>query len=175
MTGPDSPRRRLAWRILVGLSFALNVLVICAVAGLALSRRHFGDEPPPMKAGLVAPMVGVLPPEERRAVLSERHSAGRSVGVTRGSQDEVRAQVIALLEAEPFDAGALRQLLEESNSRFSAFTAAAQKSICDRLAAMPAAERAEYVDRLKRFGTYRGDWKHDGDRDRNRDGHRPHD
>ncbi|MBE3637936.1 periplasmic heavy metal sensor [Mangrovicoccus algicola] len=171
MTATDAPRRRLLWRLVFGLSLALNVLVVSAGAGLMLSKRGGNEEAPPMRAGFVGPMLGVLPPEDRRAVLSQMHRFGKSIGVTRGGQEEVRAEIVALLEAEPFDAAALRQVLEQSNTRFSAFTEAAQAAICDRLETMPPAMRAEYVDRLKRFGTYRGDWKagHKSDRDRDRD------
>ncbi|WP_172331518.1 periplasmic heavy metal sensor [Mangrovicoccus sp. HB161399] len=179
MSEPASPRRKLAWRILTGVSLALNVLVICAVAGLFLSKRAFdGDRPPPMRPGFVAPLIGVLPPGDRRAVLSELHAIGRAEGVTRGTQEEVRLRVIALLEAEPFDPEALRDLLDGSNAAFAGFTDRAHAVIIDRIAAMPPEERAEYVDRLKRFGTYRGGKDRDGGRKwdgGDGHGHPPHD
>ncbi len=176
MTDPASPRRKLAWRILTGASLALNVLVICAVAGLLLSKRSFdGDPPPPMRPGFVAPLIGVLPPADRRAVLSELHAIGRADGVTRDAQEDVRLQVIALLEADPFDPEELRALLDGSNQAFAGFTEQAHAVIVARLAAMPPEVRAEYVGRLKRFGTYRGG--KDRDRDGKWDGHdhKPHD
>ncbi|WP_171060742.1 periplasmic heavy metal sensor [Poseidonocella sp. HB161398] len=166
MSATASPRRRLAWRILTGLSLALNVLVIAAVAGLVLSRHSFdGDRPPPMRPGFVAPMIGVLPPADRRAVISELHGIGREAGVTRAAQSEIRADVIALLEAEPFDPAALEALLDSANDRFTGFTEASHRVIAARLAQMSPQERAGYVDRLKRFGTYRDGKPHDGDRD----------
>ncbi|WP_108263600.1 hypothetical protein [Mangrovicoccus ximenensis] len=53
------------------------MLVICAVAGLFLSRHVFdGREPPPMRPGFVAPLIGVMPPGDRRGVRAPRGPGG---------------------------------------------------------------------------------------------------
>ena len=169
---PPSPRRPLLWRVIFGLSLAMNVLVICALAGLFLAHDRTRDRPPPpMRSGWVGPLLGSLPPGDRRAVFDDVRRLGEARGISRAGQSEIRSRIIALLEAEPFDPAAFRALLDETEARFGSFALEAQEVLTDRIARMAPAERQDYADRLRRFDSLRGARDKHDDGKPGKDGH----
>ena len=169
------PQRRPLWlRLLIGASFALNVLVIGALIGL-IATGPFRDDRPPMRSTGVAPLVGLLPPKERGEVFTQMRALGRDVGVTPSSQADARQRIIAAVSADPFDPDALVALLRTERERFTTYTSQGEAALAQALAGMSPSERQGYAERLERFDRFKGpggdrprkdrDWSNDKDHD----------
>lgn len=137
MTFASVPRR---WRIVLLASLGLNLLVV----GLALGALWGGpgrERPPGMRG--IAPLVMALPEADRAAL-------ARAVD-TRGRPDARRARFDALLaelRRDPFNPEAARAALAAQRELGARRMAQGEAALVARLAAMGAAERAAYADRL---------------------------
>lgn len=151
MTQLKRPRRPLWQRVLITLSFGLNALVICAVVGLLLSgSRSEGDRPPPLRSGVVAPMIGVLPPDARRDVLKQLRRFGKDNGVSHMARSELDSRAIAVITADPFDPQAMVELLDDNQDRFKVYSRESHVLLAEQLSLMSSDERRAYADRLSR-------------------------
>lgn len=171
-TGPVAPKPRapLWWRVLVGLSLTLNLLVIGLVVGVVLSRKPADDRRPFLPAAGVAPMVRLMPPDHRDAVWSDLRKLGAAEGITRAEREAERIAVQRLIAAEPFDAAALVAALDARQTQEDGFARAGHRVLAERLEEMPQEARAEYAERLERFARFR-DRDFDKKKDRDRFGH----
>ena len=139
------PKKSSRWmRVVLVASLGLNL----AIAGLAIGSLvsgKFGDGPPRSYNFGLGPVARALDPADRKAV-------GMALRRTRPMTDvDLRAQVhdmIAAVRADPFDAAALRALLAAQNVRTAALQTNAQNVLIDHIAAMPAAARIAFADRL---------------------------
>lgn len=148
---PSPPRsglpRGLRWLLIASL--ALNLLVAGLVVGALAREGGPGARPRPAELSL-GPFARALEPEDRRAVL-------RSLGDHRpdlrplGRQDRAAlfAEVMAALRAEPFDRARAAAALAEQSARVAEVERAVRDALLARLAAMTAAERAAFADRLE--------------------------
>lgn len=143
------PRRPLWQRIGIGLSLALNVLVIGTVAGLGLS-GVLGDRPPPLRDAGVLPYVAMLPPPMRREVMHEL----RATGPSRLKMAAEDAKLRGLITADDFDAAAFVAALDARQQQMSGFAVKSHSILAKALEQMPAAERRDYADRLDRFARF---------------------
>lgn len=140
------PKTRLWVRVLLGVSLALNLLVLGLIGGAML--RFGGPDgmrAPPRSVG--AALFRELPREDRRAL---RAGAGES-----HDQRHVRLKADAkalgaALRATPFDAGAMEALLEGHAKTRAESHMSLQRAWLDRVIAMSNAERQAYADRLER-------------------------
>lgn len=157
-TGKAAPKswRRWLWRGLVGLSFGLNLLVIGLILGLALSGGKRDDtRPPPLRAGGIAPLVALLPPEARQSLGQELRQQSRDHGVSRRTRSAERQQLARLIAAEPFDGAAVIAHLDGAAERGDGFNRAGHRALVAELGRLSAAERAAYATRLQRFDRFR--------------------
>ncbi len=140
------PKTRLWVRVLLGVSLALNLLVLGLIGGAML--RFGGPDgmrTPPRSVG--AAMFRELPRADRRAL---RTGAGET-----HDQRHVRLKADAkalgaALRATPFDAAAMATLLEGHAKTRADFHISLQRAWLDRIATMSDAERYAYADRLER-------------------------
>lgn len=147
MDNEKSKPRTLA-RIVLVVSLALNVAVIGAVAGLAVSGRS-NDGPPQRMSFEFGPLGRVLDRDDRRAI----SAAMRRNGPRPLSRDAMKAQLGAIareLRAEPFDPVALAGLIAELRDRSTRVQQNAQTAFVTHSAAMSAADRAALADKLER-------------------------
>lgn len=138
-------RRRRWFRLLLGASLALNLLVLGVVIGAVL--RFGGPDgarrPPPM---LGATLYRELPREDRRGI----REAMRDRSVGRGPDRKTAAlQVAQLVRATPFDATALETLFSEHAARRAQWQTTANAVLLEQLGRMTEAERAAYADRIE--------------------------
>lgn len=134
------------FRVVLGVSLALNLAVVGLAVGAAL---RFGGEggmhPPPRN--MATAMIREMPKEERRALWNK----------TRGTEEDRRADrraeteaVTAALREVPFDAGALEAVLSEQDARRAAFQASVRQAWLERVSQMSDEDRAAYADRVDR-------------------------
>ena len=146
-----APRPRLGFRILLGASLALNLLVIGLIAGAAW--RHGGGpgkgwhHAPPGLQSYAAPYVRALPREARRDL---HRGLRREVGgAGRAERRALYAEMLAALRATPFDAAAVEAVLGTQRERVLALQAAGQARWLATVTAMTPEARARYADRLE--------------------------
>jgi uncharacterized membrane protein len=142
------PRPRRGWRWLLIASLALNALFIGAVVGGAI--RHWRNPPGAMPGGELSLLWQALPGEAREALRGgiddDRRGGREGRERMRGDLRDLRA----LLVAEPFDRAALEAWLLAARDRQAARADRALQRMLDRIAALPAAERARMAERLER-------------------------
>ena len=159
------PRR---WpKILLGVSLALNLLVLGVVGG-AIWRFGGPHDMRSAPRSIGAAMFHELPREDRRA-LREGSSKGHADRRVR-QQAEAKA-VDAALRATPFDRAALETVLEGQSSQRAHFQKSVQDAWLDRIAGMSTTERLAYAERLSARLTERRYWDHHKDRRRDKDRH----
>ena len=137
---PRSPR----WmRIVLGLSLALNLVVVGIVGGALL---RFGGPagflPPSVSLG--AAMYRELPKEERRAIVAETRKSTSARPMRRGKEAEALA---AALRAEPFDPAAVQQVLSGQVEARRDWHQSMQAAWLTRVTEMSAEDRRAYADR----------------------------
>lgn len=157
------PGSRNWMRVLLAVSLALNLLFVGLAVGAAM---RFGG----MAAHHRMPSVGAalfraLPEADRRnlrvrsrELLDHEHE--------RPPMAEA-GEIVAALTAEPFDRLALEAIVARETQRRHAWITATQKAWVDQVAAMSAAGRREYAERLQEVMERRARWL--GRRDRARD------
>lgn len=133
-------------KVLLGVSLALNLLVLGVVGGamLRFGGTH-GDRPPPRSVG--ATLFRELPREDRRALWA---GSGKSHNDRRARQKEEAAAVSAALRATPFDRAALEAVLDAQSAHQVTFQETVQQAWLTRISGMNDADRLAYADRLER-------------------------
>lgn len=146
MAEAETPRSRPSrlWRTVLVVSLALNLAVAGVVVGSAASGRLGKGPPRSFDLGL-GPMARALDPQERRAI-------GRSLRQDRALRDlDLRGrveQVIAVLQAEPFDPQAFRILLEEQAAKVAGLQTQAQDALLEQIIAMTPERRRAFAAHL---------------------------
>jgi Spy/CpxP family protein refolding chaperone len=161
---PPAPRGGRGLKIALGLSLAVNLLILGLVLGALLAAgpgRSDRDDPRLRSLGL-GPFALALPREDRQAVTdridrdalrAERRAMGRSL-----------VQLRAALLAEPFDRAAAEAALAGSRASASAAQAQGHAALLDHIETLSADERAELVERLGRVVRRMGGRDGDGHR-----------
>ncbi len=161
MTDQTPPAGRWQRRLLVA-SLALNLLIVGAVVGLAVSGGSKGG---PQRFDLTAgPVTRAMEPERRDRV----RDALRDSDVFRpANRAEMRADTQALLttlRAATFDEDAFRAALTRQRARLQAGQEAVLNAVTREISEMSVEERTEFADRLEQQ-LRRGPSQRSGDRD----------
>lgn len=150
-------------RIALGVSVALNLLVVGLVAGAVL--RDGGPRERMVRDLDFGPFTEALSREDRAAL--RRAFLQRSPGMQDMRQQmrqDFRA-LLAALRAEPFDPDALRGVLVNQQARMAERVSLGQELMLERLSVMAPQERAAFADRLEqrlRHGAREGHGGRDG-------------
>ncbi len=137
-------------RVLLVCSLVLNLIVIGAVAGMAIG-HWFGDprRPPDMPDLGFGPFTDALSREDRQEL---KRNLARRVPDIRRMRTDLAADLAAVsdtLRRDPFDAGALRQVLEQMRGRFQSRMDIGVDLLIGRLSSMSPADRKAFADRLE--------------------------
>ncbi|MGR3760202.1 periplasmic heavy metal sensor [Roseobacteraceae bacterium NS-SX3] len=132
-------------KVLLAVSLALNLAVAGLAAGAVL--RHAGGGPGAHRGPSPGAMLFRELDRDTRAELRRTANEGhRNLGERRRAEAR---EVIALLAADPFDAGALAAAMRAQAERRHAFHLSVQEAWIAKVQAMSAEERAEYAARLE--------------------------
>ncbi len=144
-TAPAKSRIPIWFRIVLGLSLALNLAVVGVVAGAAW--RHGGKDRmrgPGHPGG--AALYRALPPDERRAFRDDLRARHPDLhNPAQNGQDAL----IAALRARPFDPQALAAAMSAEAARREVWQRAVQQVWLERVTAMDDAARATFADRIE--------------------------
>ena len=158
---PQKPKRWI--RILLGVSLALNLLVVGLVIGAAY-RFHGHDGFRPSQRSLGALLFSELPREDRAHLRKGIYPSRKQ----RMEHREAEMQaVLAALRSPQFDADAVDGVLTQQVQQRQNSLDALQRAWIDRVAEMTHSERLAYADRLEEAVERRGHDKGRKDKDRN--------
>ncbi|WP_238367965.1 periplasmic heavy metal sensor [Mesobacterium pallidum] len=150
-------------------SLALNLAVLGLVIGAVLHGPPGGPDGPDRDRGTVGmafPYTKAFPPEARDELRRDFGDRMRAERESRGAREPTFPEVLVLLRAEPFDREAFDAVLQRQYARVAETQAVGRAVLIDRIAAMSAADRAAYADRLEEALNRRRDHPHkDKDRD----------
>jgi len=139
-----SPKPRRLWKVVLVLSLALNLAVAGLVTGAVLSGK-VGDRPPRSFDFGIGPVAQSLSPRERREV----GRVLRQAGVLRDVNPRGRiAEMITVLEAEPFDADAMREIFAQQGADLARVQVTVQGAMLEMFSGMSPARRAEVAAAL---------------------------
>jgi len=137
--------RRFWFRLVLGISLALNLLIIGLAAGAAY--RFSGPDgtrrPPP---SLGAMLYRELPRADRRAFRKAMQAAPTGHTPDWGAEAQ---ELGAALRASPFDAGAVAAIVARHAHHRSSWQDTATRLWMDRIATMTDAERDAYSQRVQ--------------------------
>ena len=113
-------------RVALGLSLALNVMILGALGG-AMWRHggpgpHGGGDLPGLRS-YASPYVQALPPEARRGLHGKMRTSGKAHHLDREARRALYDEMLAALRAEPFQAdvaAAVLRVCSSADSRWSA-------------------------------------------------------
>lgn len=146
MDAETETRRCPLWiRIALALSLAANLAIVGLVAGFALRGGPMGGRTPAM--GYAMPYVLALPRDLRRDVFRAVR-AGKDVPDRRARRAEYR-QMIAALQASPFDPAAVQAVLGRQGEGASRVQAVAQAAWLEAVSRLSDGERMEYTARMQ--------------------------
>ncbi|MEX3314831.1 periplasmic heavy metal sensor [Sulfitobacter sp. PS-8MA] len=151
MTSSKTPRNRRLLRWALGLSLALNLLVLSAIGGALWRHRGMGpgrDHLPGLRS-YATPYVQALPQERRRALHRDMHAGQQAPHLNRQARRAHYAQMLAALRAEPFDPAAAQAVLTRQSDAVASVQTAAHAAWLAQVGAMSTAERSAYADALE--------------------------
>ncbi|MGY6633310.1 MAG: periplasmic heavy metal sensor [Alkalilacustris sp.] len=138
------PRRWLMPALLV--SVALNLAVAGGVAGAYLG----GSRAPAERTAAGGPAwLEALSPSDRAALRSAWRADGADPHQMRADRHQRAAELALLLRSDPFDADAVADALRHDAGLRAEREAEARRMLVAHLAALPAADRLAFADRLE--------------------------
>ncbi|MFT4959489.1 MAG: putative membrane protein [Paracoccaceae bacterium] len=155
-TSQTKPRLSTWVSVVLGLSLALNLLVIGLVVGTFIRFSDMeGRRPPPHSMG--AAMYRELPKSDRVAL---RQNSQRHATHSMETRVAEAAAIAAALRMHPFDEKAVQAVLDEQAEYRIGWQKTAQIAWLDQVSQMSSADRSEYVDRLQKSLTRHHDADH---------------
>lgn len=146
--GPSGPSRR--WRWLLGVSLALNLLIIGAVGGAILRPGgpvRGGDIDRSEMRGFGAPYVRELPRATQRKLFRALRQQGQ--WPSRADRRAAYEEMIEALRAQPFDPSRPEKLLNAQAETVAVAQRTIQAAWLRHLTEMSNTQRAAYADRLE--------------------------
>ncbi len=149
----QAPRTGRWLRAALGLSLAVNLLVVGLIAGAAYRFHGPHAVPHGMPRGAMhsygTPYIMALPDDRRRAVFRDLRGKKDGGDMSRAARRALYDQVILALRAVPYEQQQVTQLLDRQRKATLRVQEASQTAWLAELAGMSDAERAAYADRLQ--------------------------
>ena len=152
MIRSETPRNKRILRWALGLSLALNLLILGAVGGALWRHGGPGQGPQGGLPGLqsyASPYVRALPPETRRELHEQMRTNGQAHHLDREARRGHYAQMLATLRAEPFDPDAAQMVLATQSEAVASVQKAAHAAWLAQVGAMTPEDRQQYADALE--------------------------
>lgn len=142
------PRSQLWMRIALGLSVALNLLVVGVVAGGITGRlRH---PPPPLGEVSLGAFTPALTKGDRFAIRDRAAREGLDFREAMRTARAEQAAIVAALRVEPWDRAAIVGIMKQISDRALARMDLGGRLVLERLDAMAPQERRDLADRMER-------------------------
>lgn len=145
---PGAAKPKRWWRVVFGLSLALNLLVIGAVASFVLQGPKSRGGPPGPR-DVSAPYVITLERADKRALRRDMRARLPARDEARAAHAADYAAFAELLRAEEFDASAATALIDGQMQRAARAQTLGRTLMLERIADMSQSARSAYADRLE--------------------------
>lgn len=135
------------------VSLALNLLIVGAIVGRALSPdgpRYRDRVEGPARSLIGEPFIRALSKEDRRALDSDLREDGPRIRETREGLRQRFEAFLAALRADPFEAEEVSRLLQEQQAVAAGRQELGVTLLIRRFEEMSADERAAYAERLEK-------------------------
>jgi len=148
MTDSTDLKPRKLWKILFGVSLALNLLIVGALGG-ALMRKGKGPTANHPASGFL--YMRALDFQDKRALRKEilRNKDGRKL--IRARNQASFSSAVDILKSNPFDRTVFENLLDEQEKYAKLRQSTARIALVNHIENMTKAERLIYAQRLKDF------------------------
>ena len=148
MTDSANPKRRNLWKILFGISLALNLLLVGTLGG-AFMRKGKGPTAKHLASGFL--YMRALDFKDKRALRDEilRDKNGRKL--VKGKNQASFNSAVGILKSHPFDRAAFENLLDEQAKHARLRQSLARRALVNHIEKMTKEERLIYAQRLKDF------------------------
>ena len=140
--------KKSGWILKLVLVISLGVNL--AIGGLALGVWAIDKPKRPPSPDAVAFLSFALPKEHRDALRKQLVSRRAELRANRAAIHDLRREMIAALQAEPFDITVIEDILQRQRERFLALGELAHNALLERIELLTPEERAIYVESLKR-------------------------
>ena len=146
MADPTDFKQRNLWKILFGISLAINLLIIGALGG-ALSRAGKGPMIQHRASGLL--YMRALNFEDKKALRKKLFRNKDSRKIIRAKEHSSYSSAIKILKKDPFDRKAFEDLLDEQTRYSKSKPSSARAALVAQIANMTKEERLVYSQRLE--------------------------
>lgn len=146
--GSSSAKPSRLMRTALLLSLAVNVAIVFAIAGFALSGPPKGGGPRGFDIAL-GPVAAALQPEERREIRDRLRGWDDIRPLNREEVQSAIRQMTASLRVEPFDPAAVEDFFAQTRLRSANLQQFALDAVIEKIAGMNAEERAVFAGRLE--------------------------
>jgi len=146
MSDPTDFKQRNLWKILFGISLAINLLIIGALGG-ALSRAGKGPMIQHRASGLL--YMRALNFEDKKVLRKKLFRNKDSRKIIRAKEHSSYSSAVKILKKDPFDRKAFEDLLDEQTRYSKSKLSSARAALVAQIANMTKEERLVYSQRLE--------------------------
>ena len=146
MSDPTDLKQRNLWKILFGISLAINLLIIGALGG-ALSRAGKGPMIQHRASGLL--YMRALNFEDKKVLRKKLFRNKDSRKIIRAKEHSSYSSAVKILKKDPFDRKAFEDLLDEQTRYSKSKLSSARAALVAQIANMTKEERLVYSQRLE--------------------------
>ena len=146
MSDPTDFKQRNLWKILFGISLAINLLIIGALGG-ALSRAGKGPMIQHRASGLL--YIRALNFEDKKVLRKKLFRNKDSRKIIRAKEHSSYSSAVKILKKDPFDRKAFEDLLDEQTRYSKSKPSSARAALVAQIANMTKEERLVYSQRLE--------------------------
>ena len=146
MSDPTDFKQRNLWKILFGISLAINLLIIGALGG-ALSRAGKGPMIQHRASGSL--YMRALDFEDKKALRKKIFRNKDSRKIIRAKEHSSYSSAVKILKKDPFDRKAFEDLLDEQTKYSKSRPSSARVALVTQIENMTKEERLIYSKRLE--------------------------
>ena len=146
MSNSTDLKQRNLWKILFGISLAINLLIIGAIGG-ALSRAGKGPMIQHRASGLL--YMRALNFEDKKVLRKKLLRNKDSRKIIRAKEHSSYSSAVKILKKDPFDRKAFEDLLDEQTRYSKSKLSSARAALVAQIANMTKEERLVYSQRLE--------------------------
>ena len=139
-------KSRNLWKILFGISLALNLLIVGAIGG-AMLRMSKGPMANHRASGLL--YMRALSFEDKKALRKELFRNKDSRKIIRAKEHSSYSSALKILKKDPFDRKAFEDLLDEQTKNSKSRQSSARVALVTQITRMTKEERLIYSERLE--------------------------
>ena len=146
MSNSTDLKQRKLWKILFGISLAINLLIIGALGG-ALSRAGKGPMVKHRTSGFL--YMRALNFEDKKVLRKKLFRDKDSRKIIRAKEHSSYSSAVKILKKDPFDRKAFENLLDEQTRHSKSELGSARAALVAQIANMTKEERLVYSQRLE--------------------------